>query len=276
MITSILDERAPVYSGMVVGRPLERRTGVASERIYFGKGVSIAPASDLTLDPVLNLFTDTQQFMGVSVADTTLEALADPVTGIPNTAPFGAHSANRPFGYVRKGLIWVHSDTAITSRALGVFVKDEDGLGTPATVLSTAFAADSSALSFTVTIAGFAVQTVTMPAGTTSLAAAATQINLQIAGGYAQVVGSQIQLVTYQIGSTMTIAATDSTTDITWDTPVAGTGDPAIYDWNARGTFHASTAATPVAGYTEVTAYSEWQAAKTVNGRYYGLLEVKL
>lgn len=281
MITSVKTTMDEVYAGMEIASPGSlNEAAIGSELIYFGHGVSLAATDDIAeLAPTVNLFTDTEMFYGVAVGDVTLERLGDPSTQAVNQAPYGAHSANKGVAIKRKGKIWVPSDTQITSRAQGIYVRDADLAGTPATVTSTTFTvAALSGDSFTVTISGYAVQTITFASNPASLAAACYFINQQLTGAVATVSGTDIVLTTTLVGSTITIAATDHAAEIVWDTPVAGTGNVASYPWNSRGIFHAAAAGsgTGITGYTEITAGAKWRAGKTVNAVYYGLLDLDL
>ena len=278
-ITTVKEQFNTVYEGLIYGRTLKRRTVTAAERIYFGKAVSLDATDDISKpDPAVNLFTDTETFYGISIADVTLEALPAPDTGQTNGAPFGAFEPKKGFAVVKKGSIWVVSDTAVTSRALGVYIRDEDNAGTPATITSTtATLANLADDSFTVTIAGYAVQTITFGAvAPASVAAACATINAQLEGAIAAPSGTDIVITTKMVGSTITIAATAVGTDLVWDTPVAGTGEVASYAWNSRGSFRAYTTGQSVAGFTEVTAGLKWVAAQTTGGKYYGLLDVDI
>jgi hypothetical protein len=275
--TSVKDTMNEVFEGMVYGKPLLQETVISSELVYFGKAVSLAATDNIdSTTPKAALFTDTETFYGVAIGEPTLEALPDPFTGLINSAPYGAHAANHGMTVVRKGKIWVWSDTAITSRALGVYVRDEDSLGTAATVTSTTCTeANLDGDDFDITISGYAVQNVVF-AAPASDAAVANQINAQISGAIAVEASGDIVITTILKGDTMTIAATDIGSDLVWDTPVAGTGDAVQYAHNARGSFRAYTTSQSVAGFTEISTKCAWRAGKTVGGKYFGLLEVAL
>lgn len=282
MISQVKEQMDQVYEGLELSTPISQNIAcMSTERIYFGKAVSLAPGDDMDEPaPPVNLFTDTESFFGVAIADVTKERLPDPTTGKLNSAPFGAFEPEEGITVKRKGKIWVVSDTQVTSRALGVYVRDEDNAGTSATVTSTTCTlANLAGGSFTVTIAGLAVQTVTFEAtAPATVAAACATINAQLNGAIAVPVGAQILITTSMVGSSITIAAADIGTDLVWDTPVAGTGDVASYAWNSRGSFHAAAAGsgTGIAGYSEVTTWCKWLAALTVNSKYFGLLDIAL
>ncbi len=91
--------------------------------------------------------------------------------------------------------------------------------------------ADQDTKTFTVTITGGeydgVVQTILFDITVTTALLVAQQINDKILGALASVVGGQVVITTDGAGSGFAIAVAVGTTALTWDTPVAGTGDAA-------------------------------------------------
>jgi hypothetical protein len=92
-------------------------------------------------------------------------------------------------------------------------VSDQDGLAIAINVLH----AERTELNL-------GAQTVTFPSGTTTALHAAAAINDQCKQVNATVTGGQVVVSSDDVGSEVTITATAGTSDLTWDTPVAGTG----------------------------------------------------
>lgn len=279
MQNSVRDDMTEAYEGMLYGYQRGIDSGISTEQIYFGKGVSRLPATNVDqIPPDISMFKDGEVFAGIAIADTTLERRPDPTTGVVNAASFGSYLADKPVGFLRRGRIWVVSDTEVADISKGVYVKDEDNVGTAATITSTTHVVSAvDGDSFTVTITGYAVQTVTFTsAAEASVAAAAAEMNSQLVGCSVTVTGGAFVISTDAVGSTQTIAATDIASEIEWDTPVAGTGDVAGSPANSRGSFRNFTLAQSVAGFTEVSSSCKWLYGKTISTKYFGLLEVNL
>lgn len=377
MQTSYQQDNKIAYEGMVNGYE-KIGTGVSSEIIYFGKAVSIHPTSGLSEHPpTVKRFTASELFAGVAIADTTLERKAHPTTGEASQAPYGAHSANKELGILKRGRIWVQSDTAVDSMSKGVYVKNTDSAGTAAYIESTlvpaptaatiatdvmsvaaiaedditvtvagfapitvTFGADTNTQAeviedlndacagvavftavsttgvlgttvakgagitiaitdeagklewdtpvagttpdldddtITVTIPGYAVQTVTFDEHAIDADSVVAQINKQIVGGFARNTAGTIRVSTDKVGEDQTVAVTAISAKLTWGSAVAGTGDVAIFAENARGSFRCYTASQSVSGYTELSsAEAEWVRGEVVGGKYFGLLAVSV
>lgn len=82
-----------------------------------------------------------------------------------------------------------------------------------------------------VTIDGGAEQTVTFSGTHTTAAQIAASMNAQLVGCSVAVVGGQVKITSDKQGTDSSVAIGTGTCDLTWDTPVAGTGD--VADINA-------------------------------------------
>lgn len=92
-------------------------------------------------------------------------------------------------------------------------VTDQDGLAMTITMLHN----DRPALNL-------GAQTVTFPASTTTALLVAAAINDQAKQLSATVTGGQVVITSDNVGSGVTISVAVGDTNLTWDTPVAGTG----------------------------------------------------
>jgi hypothetical protein len=228
------------------------------------------------------LYVASQNFEGIAIADVSVERLPHPTTGVVNTAPYGAYLANTTLPLMRKGRVWVVSADAVDNLSKSVFVRSSVAAGTAATITDTTTYAvtDQDGLTSIITIVDGGVgsaagaQTVTFSGATTTAASVAAQMNAGLVGCSVAVVGGQVKITTDATGSGVTIAAAAGTGNLTWGTPVAGTGTPTTMPENAKGSFRA-TAAT---GYTDLGAIApvKWLAQATIGGVNYGLLEINL
>jgi len=104
-----------------------------------------------------------------------------------------------------------------------------DAAGATITDTTTYACADQDTLTMTITITGGQydgeVQTITFARTTTTALLVAQGINDQALGCKAEVVGGQVKLTTDNKGTGAAIACGAGTGGLTWDTPVAGTGD---------------------------------------------------
>lgn len=136
--TAVTDEPGQAYAGKVESGgqlPTTIITRVASELTYFGKlaitadadvavgGASGGPqtcaAPTSAAEVLLATFGG-----GVSIADPSVERMRDPATpNIANSADFGAYGDESAVGLMRKGLIWVQVEAAVTALSDGVFVR---------------------------------------------------------------------------------------------------------------------------------------------------------
>ena len=100
--------------------------------------------------------------------------------------------------------------------------------GTAATVTSGATfpVSDLDGLTTIVAITGYAAQTVTYAASTTTAAGVAAQLNAGLDGVSVAVVGSDVVITTDATGNDQAIVVTGTATALAWETPVAGTGYP--------------------------------------------------
>lgn len=71
-------------------------------------------------------------------------------------------------------------------------------------------------------------QTVTFAGAHTTAAAIAASMNDQLDGCSVAVVGGQVKITTDATGKSVTVAIGTGTADLTWDTPVAGTGESGV------------------------------------------------
>lgn len=273
---AINDAPARAYEGMQNNRAERTVSGIASELIYFGKAVSVVKNTNLSsMTPPIKGYTSGEVLLGIAPADPSVERLAS-AAGVIDQAAAGAFSAATSVPVVRRGQVWVKSADAINDITKSVFVKNADTAGTAASVTDTTTysVADQDGKTSIITIAGYAPQTVLFAGSTTTAASVASQMNAQLVGCSVTVVGGQVKITTDAVGSAVTIAAAAGTGALTWDTPVAGAGDIAVLAQNARGSFRGTSAS----GYTEFGAGTglKWIASDTINGAYYGLLEINL
>ncbi len=142
--TVVNDEPGQAYAGKV--HQATPQGGVisllASELTYFGKLVIVA-AADVVVGGAAGgpqtcaLPTSAAEVLlatqrgGVSIADPSQERLRDPSTpDIANSAPFGAYPDETAVGVMRRGVIWVQTEVAVTDMTAGVFVR----VATPGTI----------------------------------------------------------------------------------------------------------------------------------------------
>lgn len=71
-------------------------------------------------------------------------------------------------------------------------------------------------------------QTVTFSGAHTTAAAIAASMNTQLDGCSVEVAGGQVKITTDATGQNVTVAIGTGTADLTWGTPVAGTGDSGV------------------------------------------------
>lgn len=104
--------------------------------------------------------------------------------------------------------------------------------GTAASVTdTTSYAvADQDTKTEKFTIDGGAEQTVTFAGSTTTALQVAAQINAQLTGASANVVGGQVVVTSDSVGVDSSIVVGTGTCDLIWDTPVAGSGGLADQD----------------------------------------------
>jgi hypothetical protein len=137
--TAVNDEPAQAYEGKldVSGQfPSTRISRAASELIYFGKLVVPIADDDLAVgDQSVQLPTSAAEILsakgggGVAVADPSQERLL--VSGVP--AAYGAYPDESMVQVLRKGRIWVVTETAIAGFTDGVYVRFQDAGVTPPT-----------------------------------------------------------------------------------------------------------------------------------------------
>ena len=285
MQSSITDAPAMAFEGSVPYAPDRQVSAVASEMIYFGKAVSMSKTADLSLlPPTVRLMRAADLFYGVAPADVMVERLASPETGIENQAGYGAYVAKSMPRVIRKGCVWVKTADEVDDLSKSVFVRTSVTAGTAATVTDTTTytVADQDTKSFTITLSGTGVplvyrdlvQTVLFDAATTTALLVAAKANDELKGVTVGVAGGQVVFTTDYLGSDVTIAAGVGDSALTFDTPVAGTGDTSIAPANALGSFRATT----TTGYTDLGAIAaiKWLRSATIGGEYYGLLELNL
>ncbi len=90
--------------------------------------------------------------------------------------------------------------------------------------------ADQDTKTEKVTIDGGDEQTVTFAGVTTTAASIASQMNEQLVGCQVTVAGGQVKILSDTYGTDSSVAIGTGTTAMTWDAPVAGTGDVANID----------------------------------------------
>lgn len=275
--TTVRDTVSTAFEGKVHEAAGYIGSGIAGELIYFGKAVSRPTTTNLDQrPPTLSLYTAGQNFEGIAIADTSIERLPDPTTGELNQADYGAYIAKTALGTLRKGRIWVKSADKVDSLAKSVFVRSATATGTAATITDTTTypVADQDGKTLTVNISGLSAQLVTFSGATTTAASVAAQMNGQLIGCSVIETGGQVKISTDATGTGVTISITAGTSDLTWAAPVAGTGSDGVMPDAAQGSFRATTAT----GYTDLGAIAavKWVGAETIDGDYYGLLEINL
>jgi hypothetical protein len=280
--TSVINEPVRAFEGKVQDRAERSVSGIASELIYFGKGLSRPLTTGLgNIPPLVNLYASGENFEGIAMADMSVERLAG-TTGLINQANYGAFVAQTAVPILRKGRIWVVSADAVDNLSKSVFIRSSVAAGTAATITDTTTypVTDQDTLTSIVTIVDGGIgsaagaQTVTFAGATTTAASVAAQMNAQLVGCQVAVVGGQVKITTDATGAGVTIAVAAGTGNLTWGTPVAGTGTPLTMPENAKGSFRATTAT----GYTDLGAIAavKWLAADTIGGVNYGLIEINL
>lgn len=143
MQTAVNDEPVQAYEGKVQysGQfPTSIISKAASELIYFGK--LVVPYADTELAvggagpqrvkaPTSTAEVDlTPMGGGIAIADPSVERLRDP-SSPADPAPFGAFVAESMVPVMRKGLIWVVVETAITALSNGVYARFQNAGGSP-------------------------------------------------------------------------------------------------------------------------------------------------
>jgi hypothetical protein len=268
---------------MVADRAERVESSIASELFYFGKAASRSLTANLNqYPPTVNLYTASEEFVGISIADASVARLPDPTTGVINTANYGAYLTNTTVPLIRRGRIWVVSADAVDNLSKSVFVRSSVAAGTAATITDTTTypVTDQDGLTSIITIVDGGVgsaagaQTVTFSGAHTTAAQIAASMNAQLVGCSVAVVGGQVKITTDVTGAGVTIAAAAGTGNLTWDTPVAGTGTPTTMPENAQGSFRATTAT----GYTDLGALApvSWVGNETIGGVNFGLLAINM
>lgn len=279
---SVANYPVRAYEGKLENAPERVITGAASELIYFGKALSRSLTVGLgNFPPSVNLYVSGENFYGVAAADPSLERLPG-TTGISNQANYGAYPQYNAVNILRRGRIWVVSADAVDNLSKSVFVRSSVAAGTAASITDTTSypVTDQDGLTSIITIVDGGVgsaagaQTVTFSGAHTTAAAIAASMNAQLVGCSVAVVGGQVKITTDATGAGVTIAAAAGTGNLTWGTPVAGTGTPTTMPENAKGSFRATTAT----GYTDLGAIAPvaWVGSETIGGVYYGLLDVNM
>lgn len=282
MQASVANIPVTAYEGMPADKPERVESAYANELIYFGKALSRSLTAGLgTFPPIANLYTSGENFLGIAMADPSVERLAN-AAGVANQAAYGAFLANTSVPVLRRGSIWVISADAVDNLSKSVFVRSSTPAGTAATITDTTTypVTDQDGLTSIITITDGGVgsaagaQTVTFSGAHTTAAQIAASMNAQLVGCSVAVVGGQVKITTDASGSGVTIAAAAGTGNLTWGTPVAGTGVPATMPANARGSFRATT----TTGYTDLGAIApvRWIGAQTIGGVYYGKLAINM
>lgn len=88
--------------------------------------------------------------------------------------------------------------------------------------------ADQDTKTEKVTIDGGAEQTVTFSGAHTTALQIAASMNAQLTGCSVNVVGGQVKITSDSTGTSSSVAIGTGTADLTWGTPVAGTGDGGV------------------------------------------------
>lgn len=140
MQTAVNNEPVQAYEGKVhvSGQfPSSVISRLASELLYFGKLVVPYATTELEVGnqrvkkPTSAAEVDlVVAGGGVAIADPSVERLRDPASPA-DPAPFGAFSAESSVPVMRKGLIWVVTETAIASLANLVYARFQNAGGSP-------------------------------------------------------------------------------------------------------------------------------------------------
>lgn len=266
MQSSVSSEPVAAYPGKVHTR-LDNMSALASEIIRFGKGVSQTKTDVGSLPPSVQGYTSGEVFVGVAEADPTIERSSD---------SYGQYPALDAVPVLKKGRIWVDSGDTVDDLSKDVFIRNANDAGTAASVTdTTSYAvADQDTLALTINIISTArsefnlgAQTITFDGTVTSALHVAAGINDQLKQGHATVTGGQVVITSDELGAGVSIVVDAGDTDLTFDTPVAGTGAS-----DTRGGFRATTAT----GYTNLSSIAnvKWVDGRTIGGVYYGLLAI--
>lgn len=116
------DAPAVAFEGMLHDRPELIKSGLAAAVVYFGKALSQLK-TDLSLPPVVRMYTAGEVFAGIAVAETTLERV--------DGAPAGEFVQGGAVQRLMKGRIWVKSADAIDDLTKSVFVRSANPGVTP-------------------------------------------------------------------------------------------------------------------------------------------------
>lgn len=119
------DDALQAFEGMVHDRPERIESGIASALIYFGKACSqsLTVAID-EVTPNVNLYTGTEKFAGIAIADTSIETISP---------DYGGYVAETAVPLLKKGRIWVVTGDTITDLSTSVWVRNANpGVSPPA------------------------------------------------------------------------------------------------------------------------------------------------
>lgn len=136
--TAVTNEPAQAYEGKLHTGISESQimSRLASEIIYFGKGVVPYDDDEIVVGDqrvILPAATgDPAKFLGVAIADPSLERLRDP-TDPAVAAPYGAYVQYQAVQVLRKGQIWVVSEDAVDDLTKGVWMRFQNESATPPT-----------------------------------------------------------------------------------------------------------------------------------------------
>jgi len=123
-----------------------------------------------------------------------------------------------------------HEDLVIGEAVYGNETITVDLTGTSGSVTSTGEeTTDQTDGTLLVTIDGGDEQTITFSGDTDTAVALAAEINDQIVGARATVADGHITITSDSTGVNSSVAIGEGTATVTWDTAVAGTGDPATW-----------------------------------------------
>jgi len=237
------------YEGKVQDKADRIESAVASELIYFGKALSQSNTVAIgEVTPTVQMYTASQKFAGIAIADPSIEAIS---------TSYGGYIATDTVPRIMKGRIWVKSGDTVDDLSKSVFVRSANAAGTAGyqadsttypvttqaglTSLMTIDGGTQQTVTFTtaidqgnitdttawplgdqvgltvvITIDGGTPQTLTIAGTTTTAAHMAAEITALLVGGSAAVVGGQVVVTSNSLGPASAVAATAGTGGTSW------------------------------------------------------------
>lgn len=212
-------------------------SGVAEQTVTFTTAIDIGNVTDTTSYPVADQDTNTEKV--------TIDGGSEQTVTFSGTTTSATHVATQMDAQLTGcSVAVVGGQVVITSDTTGPTSSVAIGTGTAALTWGT-------------------------PATVNTAAGIAAEMNAQLTDCSVAVDTGQVKITTDASGATVTVAIGTGTADLTWDTPVAGTGSTLTL-----GSFRATSAT----GFIDLGAIASvrWIGSDTIGGEYYGLLEINL